>query len=1056
MSQSETILKPFQKATVEAAVKTLTRLDGPRRFLVADEVGLGKTVVAQQVIRTLMDAKPGPRVVFYFCSNLSIASQNRGKILEIIAGDDVEKAVCEADRLTLLPALSKEERPSHRKLHLYTLTPETSLPIRTGARRDGKKEERVIIHLLVQAIWPTFFKGKGRGGEFFRFGVSEDNWSWYIEEQRTNILNNKKLRIAFYKSVCAEFGQSDKQALLLAFKGKSNKELIAKFRNALAASALETIKPDLVIFDEFQRFRDLVETDDPAELSESMTEAEKEIIQAKARVLSHLRGDRTESPPALLLLSATPYRLFVQRGEDQADSSHHAEFFDLVEFLYGGRGEARRKREVCATAFAQLGEELRRGCPNSTAAIEARHRVEAILRPVMARTERFFHGTANLNKRPEPLPAPLAPSDLKVFRHLRESLSEDHRPIAVPYWTSIPLPMQTMDADYRVWEQAQPASASDTPQLKKSERDHFRAKGDWAHPRLRALQKGLALSNLLRLPWLPPSLPWWNLAGDWQQVDRPSKLLIFSRFRAVPQAVAALLSYNLETKLLATEKFSYEKATKRKALQPKAGSENLLALFHPSPWLIEAIDPLTAPGQSLDDDIRPYVRRQLEEALRQIGIIVSPAGRIRQLTLWRVKRPDARRSAWELLAQIEKRVGHWSWIYQDWSKLHHKLSRKGEDDEVGLGRLLTSWADAARIPLDVISPDELNELADYALCAPGVVLGRALRRHWHEAVTREGFYTTLEVAWTGLRTYLAQRWFFRTLKSQDENSYPQAIRKAVVEGNLEAVLDEHLWIISRIRSLTGEKLAKELKQGITIRTGNVDFHAANSKAKVSSFSLRCHVAMPFTRKQLQVQQNRSEASLVRERRLRADDLRISFNSPFWPHVLVTTSIGQEGLDFHVWCDSLVHWDLCSNPVDLEQREGRIQRYGGLAVRRALADQLGQEAINSADLGQSPWCRLAQLAEDRLTGNDKSGLIPWWICEGAEIRRYIFQVPLSEQGHRLKWVQQQRLLYRLVLGQPNQEDLLDILVQRNSLSMDEVRQAMLQLSPWFSQQNGHGS
>jgi len=74
-----------------------------------------------------------------------------------------------------------------------------------------------------------------------------------------------------------------------------------------------------------------------------------------------------------------------------------------------------------------------------------------------------------------------------------------------------------------------------------------------------------------------------------------------------------------------------------------------------------------------------------------------------------------------------------------------------------------------------------------------------------------------------------------------------------------------------------------------------------------------------------------------EDRLRTDDLRRSFNSPFWPHVLATTSLGQEGLDFHVWCRQLLHWDLCSSPLDLEQREGRIQRFGGLSVRRALAE-----------------------------------------------------------------------------------------------------------------------
>ncbi|WP_019568605.1 hypothetical protein [Thioalkalivibrio sp. ALMg13-2] len=43
-----------------------------------------------------------------------------------------------------------------------------------------------------------------------------------------------------------------------------------------------------------------------------------------------------------------------------------------------------------------------------------------------------------------------------------------------------------------------------------------------------------------------------------------------------------------------------------------------------------------------------------------------------------------------------------------------------------------------------------------------------------------------------------------------------------------------------------------------------------------------------------------------------------FNSPFRPFVLASTSVGQEGLDFHSWCHSVVHWNLPSNPVDMEQ------------------------------------------------------------------------------------------------------------------------------------------
>lgn len=41
--------KPFQKAAVDAAFAAFADPDGRRRFLVADEVGLGKTVVAKEL-----------------------------------------------------------------------------------------------------------------------------------------------------------------------------------------------------------------------------------------------------------------------------------------------------------------------------------------------------------------------------------------------------------------------------------------------------------------------------------------------------------------------------------------------------------------------------------------------------------------------------------------------------------------------------------------------------------------------------------------------------------------------------------------------------------------------------------------------------------------------------------------------------------------------------------------------------------------------------------------------------------------------------------------------
>jgi hypothetical protein len=42
---------------------------------------------------------------------------------------------------------------------------------------------------------------------------------------------------------------------------------------------------------------------------------------------------------------------------------------------------------------------------------------------------------------------------------------------------------------------------------------------------------------------------------------------------------------------------------------------------------------------------------------------------------------------------------------------------------------------------------------------------------------------------------------------------------------------------------------------------------------------------------------------------RLGGVRDAFNSPFRPFVLATTSIGQEGLDFHPYCYRVYDWNL---------------------------------------------------------------------------------------------------------------------------------------------------
>ncbi len=75
--------------------------------------------------------------------------------------------------------------------------------------------------------------------------------------------------------------------------------------------------------------------------------------------------------------------------------------------------------------------------------------------------------------------------------------------------------------------------------------------------------------------------------------------------------------------------------------------------------------------------------------------------------------------------------------------------------------------------------------------------------------------------------------------------------------------------------------------------------------------------------------NGSTKSQTRQR------LMLTFNSPFFPEVLIASSVMAEGVDLHRFCRYVIHHDLCWNPSTLEQRTGRVDRIG------AKVEQCGQ-------------------------------------------------------------------------------------------------------------------
>ena len=142
-------LKGFQRRTVEYAFDRLYGADdSSHRFLVADEVGLGKTLVARGVIAKAVERLRDDGVrridVIYICANTNIARQNINRLGMREAGREF------ASRLTLLPTVVKEL--NEREVNVVALTPRTSFDPRSS---EGTWEERRVLYWLLLGAWTS-------------------------------------------------------------------------------------------------------------------------------------------------------------------------------------------------------------------------------------------------------------------------------------------------------------------------------------------------------------------------------------------------------------------------------------------------------------------------------------------------------------------------------------------------------------------------------------------------------------------------------------------------------------------------------------------------------------------------------------------------------------------------------------------------------------------------------------------------------------------------------------------------------------------------------------
>lgn len=986
--------KRFQEETAKAATAALKGANPLRRFLVADEVGLGKTVVARDTLAAL--AKDARKfVVYYVTSGLKVADQNKGELLRFLDKADATAALSSIDRLGLVPF----EARARGRLRLYAFTPKTSF---SGAQRlyGGKAIERAFVGELLEALYPGF---RARLPEGYLEQGATTGWPWACEQAAHQIDHVPRAFIAAYgRALRAEFGTPARAAILGAIATTRPGQSLGRMRRALAQAALEATPPDLIIFDEFQCYRDLLTAGPDNPLGQRL-----------------ISGVNDRPPPPILLLSATPYRFYAERWEVTAGVQPHVELFDLVDFL-GGPG-VRQEAETLFRRFGDLLHQIGRLDPDAreTPVAEAHHlkaTLEGLLRPLMSRTERPVpqQPVGSRGRPPQ-----LQPEDLDVYRHFVTHAKPKMTGSAIAYWMSVPLPAQALGDRYQISRQIHFPAARKGAWLGAT--TCFQPpRAGWGSAKLRALNT-IAPPETLALPWALPSLPWWSPSGPWAKAPRSPKILLFSRFRATPQSVAGLTSLEVERRHVANPGTPYGEAWKKRHLNPKPNQGTTLALFYPSPFLITAVDPLDVRSKATIKQIRRRVRHQIIAALPASIAPAAPNARADR----------RRRSTWSVLAAIERaQTGRAAEAFKSAERGWSRIAAK----DVTLQGLLRLRREAE--PIDWVSSGELDTLVDMALGAPGVVVGRALARHLPSLFESSGdpYRRLAGFCWTRLRSYLDRPVFWSVLQGEDAT---EKYQRACIDGGLEAVLDEHFWL--RKSKVSPDGLIDDLGAALAANIGTFAFKGARKDDRIR---IRCHAAVPFGGSERETQPQAQASGEPPPARW--EEIRSAFNTPFWPNILATTSAGQEGLDFHSWCDQLGHWDLCSSPVDLEQREGRVQRFAGLTVRRALADALGDRALSEARRqGVSPWDVLARDAET--TYGDDSGLSPWWTMPGTEVKRHLFALPQSRDLDRFERLRNQRLLYRLALGQPDQEDLVDLLASRDVARGETLRALALDLS-----------
>lgn len=1144
--------KQFQSDTIEHVFKKLSRSQS--RFLVADEVGLGKTIIARGVIQRFQEslksdkasreAQTDHQLVLYVCSSSDIGKQNIRKLmseggealgdgrasrLTMLFYDEAQSALqAERERQKALSRGQKEESKHVQRglpLEVVCLTPATSFDF---GFPEGRKEERQFLHALLHKVLEIHAPGhdllRKAATSFFTPPAKSDHWAWrssvkqkteseveWILEKRPNVAEHlmDRLRLPFLdaafdleKSSDADLFRKlkvDKRTTILdafvlaidecdgyldrrsewAEQLKAFRRVVLRrLREQVALVVVTTLQPHLVILDEFQNFSEMLSVNPT--LGRGTNTIVRTLFDKDAR---------------LLLLSATPYKAATADFE-AAEHSHYRRFWDTIEFLFRFHPRGKELLSTIDSNFNLYRQNIQGlkeiGDEQFIEAKKCKKKIEESLREVMVRTERFRYldDPANGVQEPEvepwidtavsdsvefssPLPGlTFQNQDVQYLAWLKRAFRQDQQMFLPEIWSSLPYALNLMPKTYKMisslyttgeglGDHLKPAMrGADAQKFCPSLRDIPFENLDSAtpNPKLRELLRQIKSEEIFRHLWVPPTKRYYTAPGD-GEAEAPRKRLIFSRWQAVPQAVSVLASLYVEDQLGATDESHGD------TLKLAYDSVELAPiLFHPSLWLARAglaVYGRKNCGQISLEQLARIVADHLEQELEDRGIRIVD-GRLDDLeTIGAVLHRMEPKSFSELYART---IGSG---YRYWPKTRQSAD-DGDDveSESSVRRAIERFHEVsqaeAKKSAKKISRASLRLLTQIAIGGPGVSLLRICLQFgliefesldsYQVAAAGGGdaekiFAAVLRTAHGPIRRFFNHTHaglVIRKLEISGKATHLERTAEFCVRNHLPAIMDEHAFLLEEdlppFEERPGDRavdLIENLGSSFRIAVGKPVFREVQGQERLRAHnkSVSRHIAQAF------VDERGVKDDAGKD--LLRDQIRRAFNSPFWPFVLVTTSIGQEGLDFHRYCSDVIHWNLPSSPVAFEQREGRIQRYLGKVIRDAWMKNRKWNEFIASNLKaggepsglKNPWGLVQQKLEKEESegGRDRRGLSPQWIYEKdgdfAQIRRWIFCHPFSREAVAYRRMRDSVLLYRLALGQARQDDLIRALSQQ---------------------------